>query len=409
MHAPLFCIILSPSTNSDSDLNLQALSEGLLQPLRSVIRRPRFLDGVNSPRETDFHPLQPLLQIYLSGNSLSSLPCELFSLDNLTVLSLRNNNLGVLSPHISNLRNLVELNIAGNGLRYLPWEFLDLVRGENLQSLTALPNPLLRPFTFDGFLMDEFPMPGQWEQPRTKAHLDAIVQKLEEKLADYHADPAAPTATLEQIALMLELCKGYAKACRAAVEGLLKKGFLVLDDDIKTLDDMWARFSEVETPALDLSPTPIFVASTAVTRFDGDGSLPQGVRQNSPPSQLPPVTETLPAIPGGAPTSSRGTKVPSLFELAARSASKVTELPLLHTLLPEDAPRPVTEALQTACRAREEGGRLCSVCGGDYIMPRTEWIEYWHLPPKFGQRSSREEMFWPFLRRGCSLACVPGG
>jgi hypothetical protein len=404
MHTPFSNIFFSPVTNSNSDLHLHALSNGLLQPLRSVIKRPRFLDGNNSPRETDFHPLQPSLQLFLSGNSLSSLPCDLFNLHNITVLSLRNNNLGFLSPHISNLRKLIELNIAGNGLRYLPWEFLDLVRGENLQSLTVLPNPLLRPFTSDGFLMDETPMPGQWEQPRSKAQLDAIVQRLEKNLADYYSEPNAPTAALEQTTWMLELCKGYAKACRAVVDGLLKKGFLVLGDDPGTLDDMWARYNEVD---LDLHPTPMFIASTPITRFDGDGSLPRGERRNIPPSQLATTTEILPAIPGGAPATSRGTKVSSLFELAARSAARVTELPMLHTLLPEDAPRSVTQALQTACQAREEGGRLCSVCGQNYIIPRTEWIEYWHLPPKFGQRSSREEMFWPFLRRGCSLACVP--
>jgi hypothetical protein len=408
------------STDLESDLHIQTVPNELLSPLHSLIKRPRFLDGDASPRDDDFHPLQPSLQLFLSGNSLSTLPSELFTLQNITVLSLRNNNLTALSPHISKLHNLVELNLAGNALRFLPWELLALVRRGTLQSMTVLPNPLMRPFEYDGFLNDATPISCQWAPPRSKAQLDDSIKDLTRKLVklrqsfsqastDPRLAPNVHTAgvELDHASWMLELLEGYVQAFRGLIKKLLAKNAFAFSDTAQTVDDLWAQITESGHSALDVYPTPIFVASTPITHFGSDGLPSMGRRQDTPPSQFPSDTQTLSATPGGAPVTRHGSRIPSLFELAARSASTVAELPILHTLFPDDAPTPVIQALKTACQAREDGGRLCSVCGRNYIIPRTEWVEYWHLPPKYGQRNSREEMFWPFLRRGCSPGCLP--
>ncbi|GJN91617.1 hypothetical protein Rhopal_004640-T1 [Rhodotorula paludigena] len=80
----------------------------------------------------------------LSGNHLTtgSISNALWSLPNLQVLSLRNNDLDEVPEGIGRLVNLHELSLAGNHLQYLPAEILDL---ENLANLTLHPNPFLPP------------------------------------------------------------------------------------------------------------------------------------------------------------------------------------------------------------------------------------------------------------------------
>lgn len=110
--------------------------------------------------------------------------------------------------------------------------------------------------------------------------------------------------------------------------------------------------------------------------------------------------------------SSCNSAAPSLFELALQSATKVSqqELVTLPSMLPEDAPDSVLRGLKTAVDAIEEGGRTCSVCMRPYVIPRTEWVEYWHIIDKIDARTTKSKnlLFLPFLRRGCSLKCVPG-
>lgn len=99
-------------------------------------------------------PLVPQLKLFLgTGNHLTSLPFELFTLSNLTVLSLcitcrrirlmlGNNNLKFIPQAISNLVSLLELNLSGNQLSHLPHTILAL---PNLHLLRLHPNPFLLP------------------------------------------------------------------------------------------------------------------------------------------------------------------------------------------------------------------------------------------------------------------------
>ncbi|KAG0242453.1 hypothetical protein BGW41_004182 [Actinomortierella wolfii] len=82
------------------------------------------------------------LQLYLSYNLFTSVPKAIFSLKNLSVLSLRNNHLTELPPEIGLLQNLVELSIGGNQLKYLPWQVTQLSK---LVILNVHPNPFLHP------------------------------------------------------------------------------------------------------------------------------------------------------------------------------------------------------------------------------------------------------------------------
>ncbi|KAI0690213.1 hypothetical protein BC835DRAFT_1307995 [Cytidiella melzeri] len=80
------------------------------------------------------------VNLLLGNNAITKLPVELFSLHNLTVLSMRNNLLTFLPPQIALLTNLRELNVAQNKLTYLPAEMLEM----ELHVLVVDHNPWLQ-------------------------------------------------------------------------------------------------------------------------------------------------------------------------------------------------------------------------------------------------------------------------
>lgn len=79
------------------------------------------------------------IHLYLSKNMITRLPNELWTLENLTILSLRGNKLTYLPPEIGNLKNLRDLNVSANQLSYLPSELNNL---PNLRELAVHPNHL---------------------------------------------------------------------------------------------------------------------------------------------------------------------------------------------------------------------------------------------------------------------------
>ncbi|KAF9563977.1 L domain-like protein [Agrocybe pediades] len=80
------------------------------------------------------------LTMFLGQNNISKLPPELWTLHNLSILSLRNNQISYLPPEIGQLRNLQSLNVASNNLKYLPAELMTL---EKLTTLIIFPNPFI--------------------------------------------------------------------------------------------------------------------------------------------------------------------------------------------------------------------------------------------------------------------------
>ncbi|KAL6237726.1 hypothetical protein BDW75DRAFT_203561 [Aspergillus navahoensis] len=123
-----------------SNGDLCIIPTGLLRPLQHLTKLPSIKEAPIS--EEVYSSLQPFLRLFLSGNSLNSLPGELFELGNLHVLSLRNNKLAEIPPAIRRLTKLQELNVAVNRLSVLPWELLWLIKKGDLKHLTVRPNPL---------------------------------------------------------------------------------------------------------------------------------------------------------------------------------------------------------------------------------------------------------------------------
>ncbi|KAI0060267.1 hypothetical protein BV25DRAFT_1993068 [Artomyces pyxidatus] len=80
------------------------------------------------------------LQFFFANNEIAKLPLELFTLRNITVLSLRNNKLMHVPPEIAELRALRSLNISNNRLEYLPAEMLSL----SLNMLDIHPNSFMK-------------------------------------------------------------------------------------------------------------------------------------------------------------------------------------------------------------------------------------------------------------------------
>ncbi|CAF0719998.1 unnamed protein product [Adineta ricciae] len=83
--------------------------------------------------------LSQLTVLYLNDNQLTRLPSEIACLTNLVTLDLSNNKLRNLPSEIGELISLRELNLTNNSIRNLPYELGKLFR---LQSLGLMGNPL---------------------------------------------------------------------------------------------------------------------------------------------------------------------------------------------------------------------------------------------------------------------------
>ncbi|KAJ2918635.1 hypothetical protein MD484_g1755, partial [Candolleomyces efflorescens] len=79
------------------------------------------------------------IHLYLAKNWITKLPKELWTLEHLTILSLRGNKITYLPPEIGTLKNLRDLNVSANRLRYLPFELNYLT---SLVSINVHPNKL---------------------------------------------------------------------------------------------------------------------------------------------------------------------------------------------------------------------------------------------------------------------------
>ncbi|KUL91486.1 hypothetical protein ZTR_01477 [Talaromyces verruculosus] len=159
------------------------------------------------------------------------------------------------------------------------------------------------------------------------------------------------------------------------------------------------RSCEYEGPIPEEAWAPIHIATSHVQRFDAEGRL---VSNKALGKLENPTTQT--------PMS----RVPSLRELALLECNKA---PYLDQFLADDAtsaeyPEPVIRLLRKAISVRNAGGMSCSVCHRSFVIPRTQWIEWWDCATyENGLKSPRapgaELRPLPFLRRGCSWGCVP--
>ncbi|KAI9781362.1 MAG: hypothetical protein M1816_002382 [Peltula sp. TS41687] len=277
--------------------------------------------------------LVPALKLFLSWNELRVVPRELFSLENLTVLSLRNNSLEEIPSAIGKLSQLCELNLSANKLRTLPFTILELITNGNLKVFIAHPNPFVEPPQIAG-------------------------------------DPE-PQST--EAALLLD------------AEGTA-----------------WATRAEADRKYLGWGPTRC--AISPVRYFDTNGTA---ISTTRPPIEVPTEQE-------GTPTR----LPPSLIELVLRACYRHPRPAEFIASLRDQAPQHLGRALEEVQKAREEGGRVCSVCGDHYILPRTEFIEFWYCtqPTNDAHVLNIQEVLSdivldakpiPLLRKGCSWTCAP--
>lgn len=357
-------------------MQLDTIPNHVLRPLHQLIRLP--FDQNNTAKITDelYAPFIPEIKMFLAKNGLVSLPSELWSLANITVLSMRNNDLTYLSPSVARLHNLQELNIAGNQFRYLPWELLSLILppDRKLQRLSLSPNPFLQPLGEQRLPL----MLSRFRVPATARECALRCQKLRSRF------PEAARSGSAYEALLLRLHEMH-------LEQMIR-------------DSQSPEFPATDSAATSNGSRPIYVASSKTIFLDFDGSLLRSPTSSFGSQSSPDEDHGASLAPVQFPSSTSQpiSRAPSLFELAARSCARSPFINQLSTLLPDDASPPVVRALNAAIDTKEEGMPVCSVCGTEYVMPRARWVEYW-----FDGYGSGEQ-FLPFMRRTCSWGCVKG-
>jgi hypothetical protein len=343
-----------------SSQGISTLSNDTIRPLVAFTCMPSFFDGVIS--RFQYSRFEPKIQVFLASNNLSNLPEELFNLSNLAVLSLRANQLRELPPSVGRLRNIMELNISQNGLQYLPYEILDLFSEQSrLEKFQMHPNPFQEP---------RFP-PEVTEKP---ARLER-----EFKLGSGNHPRLARRRAIAHFRQSWHCHWRVRYRARTEVRFLTTNG------------------SHWQGPTL----------------FNNTSSGPQKFSNG-----IPIAADDYVPIP---PKSSSISRAPSLLEVALRGCSKTIELPHLDKILPHNHPAHFPALLARAVAKKESGGSRCTICRRSFIIPRTEWLEWWEIARNvelsiataatpLGQlensRGAVEKMV-PLIRRGCSWLCMP--
>ena len=148
---------------------------------------------------------------------------------------------------------------------------------------------------------------------------------------------------------------------------------------------------------------PTLRARSAVAYFDAFGNICRGSCPAPSRTQeylYPPDT---PWSPSGLKSHHSTTRIPSLAELSLRACQGFGFLEdfAANSASEELFPESIIPLLQEAWTTQDAGGKLCSVCKRSYVIPRTEWLEWW------SHFTTLNPMVKPFIRRGCSWACIP--
>lgn len=146
-------------------------------------------------------------------------------------------------------------------------------------------------------------------------------------------------------------------------------------------------------PAPEDAWAPIHVATGPVRRFNMEGMPIDGQKNGVSPAEMK-------------------SRAPSLREVALLAFTKSPVLDQISESDMECCPPLVTPLLRQAKEVRKIGGRVCSVCDREFVIARTEWIEWWDCSShETGLESPRipgERLRpLPFRRLGCSWGCVP--
>jgi Leucine-rich repeat (LRR) protein len=347
-----------------SNLDLRTLSSDTLRPLHQLIRHTH-ANLTQPPSEDQFSSLTPSIQLFLASNKLATLPAELFRLQNISVLSLRNCRLTEMPSAIRRLP-LKELNMAGNQIRYLPWELLDLMDGQSEpKKVYVRPNPLVEPVTIAG--------PSRLP--------DALAGDETEGLAALKID-----CTEDFHAVRQRYAHGDALDIRTELEMRLHLGRKRRTQHLEmsgcTSEEKSSNREEV-----------VYLASSALHYYDVDGAplrTPCGVEE-----QYAAKIDDFESPPRDT------SRAPSLLELGLRCAQRDYDL----FNLPDGLPLAVRRALDKAATGLDFGNQSCSTCGQAVVIPRADWMEYWFIGSS-AQVGLTQDSVLPFLRKACSWKCA---
>lgn len=292
---------------------------------------------------------------------------------------MRSNLLVDLPSAIGRLKHLVEFNVANNNLHYLPYEILDIFSADcRLHSLTWHPNPFYEPDT-----ADKAPYKGGAPYPPDLRERDGI--------RPWTGRPEAVLSALP-IANWNLTYKFRSHVRFMRIDGTLVKG---------------PEFPRDES--LFSSPLQQRNIPTYAHHFTGTHS---NLIPIAPPDDIP-------ESPSLTTTKS---KAPSLLEVALKSWS---HSPLqLDMLADYDLPERLARVMDDAkvLRETEADERYCTICKRSFIIPRTEWIEWWQISKvqdrnamasaasplrHMENRRDQVESMVPLMRRGCSWSCLP--
>jgi len=379
-------ILINKSLEASSEvfdlsfIELYEFEANLVIKMKTLVKVPGYLDETHSPKEDDFRSLQPNMQLFLANNYLTSLPSNFWDLDSLTVLSLRNNGIRELPASISRLVNLTELNVANNELRWLPWELLSLIGpGKPLAKLHVSPNPFVQPVTRLklGPKTEIIRGTSQTINLNRCLMLSMTEQEWKDNVTGRIRDPSLEDFDLTTTG-------AWTEKLRLELQKLIMQIY-PNDKHVGRLSSFWY----LQKPSF--IHRAVYLASSQVGSFTIDGrpdanSMP--LRDQEDP--IPAVA--LPSI------SSREITVKSLVEQSIFVASQ-------HDVTYENLPQSMQSAMSIAQESWNEGGRICSVCKRQYVIPRTEWLEYHHIVRNVAM-INENDIAWPFLRRGCTPGCV---
>lgn len=337
--------------------------------------------------------MEPSLRVILSGNHLTKLPAELFNLNRLVFLSLRDNKLQEIPPSIGKLKILEDLNISQNNLGYLPYEILDLVIGGTLFDFQLHPNPFYAPMakpesTENSATHLEIdlhrkssivrsPLRLNEEDTRRLARSDPSIQS--QLFPDSSDDGFVPDGSNRPV---------YGGKCTLSYQFRTEVRFL----------DLFGRC--MKGPAFPSDPTWKITGRHVQLPVARTGDIPE------PPTVC--------------------SRVQSLLEKALQSCTRNPEFPHLESYL-EQSPPQIPLLLKRAENITYSGPTLCTICNRSFVVPRTEWIEWWEIekvskkdrlvrvptssdankPRHMENERDAAEKLIPLIRRGCSWLCLP--
>jgi hypothetical protein len=376
----------------NSSITLTKLSNTAIRPLATFTRVPPVTKGVPTR-------IEPRLKLFLAGNELTTLPGELFQLHSLTVLSLRANDFVELPPSIGQLSSLEELNIGQNQLRYLPFEML------NLFSQTSRLNTI-------------YLHPNRFFQPKSPS--DAVCKNNSESAPQLIGIAGSHRRNNHGFDSDRAHRSGNERWCvkyqgRTQIRYFNVQGVLIKGPSFPGVPDLSWGFCSAN---FTTNPSN----SNVFSRVDS-----MSAEQDSDEESI--LTADSSDVP--EPPTYRGngiSRVPSLVEVALSAATQVSQLAqgTLANYFPQEPPEHLVDMVAGTQARMESGESKCTICGRNFIIARTEWIEWWELDKVSDQPDASAtpsttsplrqmenvrdaiESKVPFMRKGCSWRCTPG-